>query len=106
MLNSESASLLANLLTSLIETINETNEAVIRIEAQTRLVGLRKDDICKRYLRCSSRHAAKQGPWIWPNFGESDVPGKQTWFSATCDEWYSVPLRVHEVQYRRRSLAS
>ena len=93
---------IAGAVAGLIETINDTNETVKRIEAQTRLVGLRKEDICRRYLRCSTRHAAKQGRWIWPNFSESDVPGKQTWFLKTCEEWYSVPLRVHKVEYFRQ----
>ncbi len=76
-----------------------------RIEAQTRVVGLNKEDICRRYLRCSTRHAAKQGPWVWPNFGEPDVPGKLVWFLQTCELWYSVALQVHEAEYRRQILA-
>jgi len=78
-------------------------DRVKRIEEQTRPGGLKKPDICKRYLRCSMSHARKQGPWIWPHFGESDVPGTQAWFWRTCEEWYSMPLETRKAMYFREA---
>lgn len=88
----------------LATTFVELIEAIHRIDANTRPGGLRREDICRRYLRCSMSHARKLGPWIWPNFGESDVPGKQVWFFETCEAWYAVPMHVHEAQYHREML--
>ena len=93
--NAESAEALATAIAALIETIH-------RIDENTRPGGLRKEDICRRYLRCSMTHARSLGPWVWPNFGESDVPGKPVWFLATCESWYSVTLETHKAEYYRQ----
>lgn len=100
----EMAEVLSRTLGELVSSIMETVTAVRRIEKAVAPVSLNRDDICRRYLRCSRTHAAKIGPWVWPNFNVGDVPGKPVWFEATCEEWYSVPLETRKAEYFRKAL--
>lgn len=88
--------------TALIDQIYDTAERTVQIERDTRKPGLTLQDICDRYLHRSINYAYAR-PWLQPNFGVPDLPGRPAvWFEATCNEWFSVSMDVRKAQYYRR----
>jgi hypothetical protein len=93
---------IAQAIAGALQTLSDIDQRTKRIEESTSRHVLRVPEICKRYLARSERWA-REHPWVLPNFSESEVPGRpRAWSLSTCEEWYSVPLHVHEAEWFRK----
>jgi len=82
--------------------IAEIDERTKRIEHATTRQVFTIPEVAARYLHRSERWA-RTHRWALPNFGESEIPGHAAaWSVGVCEEWYSVPLHVHEAEWFRK----
>ena len=84
-----------------LHAIADIDERTKRIEQATARQVFTVPEVCKRCLH-RSRRWSQDHPWSLPDNGESEMPGRPRARSVTtCEDWYSVPLHVHEVEWFR-----
>jgi hypothetical protein len=49
-------------------------------------------------IPCSPKHLYAN-PWLLPDFGRTEVPGKLLWSLRTIRAWLEVPMTVHQADW-------
>lgn len=83
-------------LKALIELQNQLIHRMIKSRHENETVDVKA--ICS--MKAMSRTDLMRKPYLMPNFGESEYPGRRRWNLSTYEEWEKEPVNSRERRWR------